>query len=96
MSFFQAGLGSSFSRRGVLAGTLFAAISLVAPARARQSTTPESAGGGWTYADDAGTTISLPQRPERVVAYLPLAAALWDFGLQPVGYYGVALRPDGL
>ncbi len=95
VSFFKVGMHSSLSRRGALAAAALGAAFLAAPARARQSATPATGGGAWTYTDDAGTTISLSQRPERVVAYLPLAAALWDFGLQPVGYYGVALRPDG-
>jgi iron complex transport system substrate-binding protein len=40
-------------------------------------------------------TVTLPARPERVVGYLPLASALWDYGLRPVGVYGTTLRPDG-
>jgi iron complex transport system substrate-binding protein len=59
-----------------------------------QESTPD-ASGEWTYIDDAGVTITRPGRPERVVAYLPLAAAFWDYGLRPTGYYGTALRPDG-
>jgi len=59
---------------------------------AAQGATPEA---GWSSTDDAGITISLPEAPQRVVAYLDLAAALDDFGAKPVGYFGQPLRPDG-
>jgi iron complex transport system substrate-binding protein len=49
----------------------------------------------WTFVDGAGETITLPARPERVVAYIPLAAALWDYGVRSVGTFGIAQRPDG-
>lgn len=59
-----------------------------------QDATP-AASGEWTFVDDAGVTITLPGRPERVVAYLPLAASLGDVGIHPVAYFGIALRSDG-
>ena len=63
------------------------------PARvAAQDATPEA---GWSFTDDAGVTISLPETPDRVVAYINLAAALDDFGAKPAGYFGQPMRPDG-
>ena len=53
------------------------------------------AGGPWEYTDDLGKKISLPQRPQRVVAYVSGAAALWDFGVRPVGLYGPSANEDG-
>ncbi|MEU8362846.1 ABC transporter substrate-binding protein [Nonomuraea sp. NPDC048882] len=44
--------------------------------------------GSWAWTDDRGKTISLPQRPQRVVAQSGAAAALWDFGVRPVGVFG--------
>lgn len=58
-----------------------------------QDATP--AGEGWSFVDDAGTTIEREQMPERIVAYLPLAAALWDFGIESVGIFGSTHKPDG-
>lgn len=57
--------------------------------------TTGAAGGPWIFTDDRGVTIELPQMPERVVAYAPIAAALWDSGFHPVGVYGTTLRADG-
>lgn len=80
------------SRRRVLGG--LAAFSLVGfPARATaQDATPTP---GWSFTDDAGVTISLPEAPRRVIAYVNLAAALDDFGAKPLGFFGQPLRPDG-
>ena len=55
----------------------------------------EAGGGAWSFTDDLGVTIELPAMPERVVAYIPIAASLWDFGVRPVGVYGTTLRADG-
>jgi iron complex transport system substrate-binding protein len=79
---------------------LLTALSVVAlspafPAAARQHAATPAASGEWTYTDDAGVTITLPRRPERIVAYLPLAASLWEFGIRPVAVYGMTRRPDG-
>jgi iron complex transport system substrate-binding protein len=54
-----------------------------------------STDGEWTFTDDRGTTITLPQQPERVVSYVPIAASLWDFGVRPVGVFGTTVRADG-
>ncbi len=50
---------------------------------------------GWTYTDDRDRTITLDQRPERIVAQVNVAGALWDFGIRPVGVFGPATLPDG-
>lgn len=89
-------LAGALSRRRLLAGSLGAALLAAHPVAARQEGTPGAGETGeWTWTDDAGQTFTLPARPERVVAYLPVAAALWDFGVRPVGVYGPTRRPDG-
>ncbi|MFT4036904.1 MAG: ABC transporter substrate-binding protein [Thermomicrobiales bacterium] len=81
------------SRRSLLAaGAALALAARLRPAAAQDAT---PAASGWTFVDGAGDTISLPAMPERVVAYLPLAAALWDYGVRPAGIFGAATRPDG-
>ncbi|MET9422336.1 MULTISPECIES: ABC transporter substrate-binding protein [unclassified Streptomyces] len=55
----------------------------------------KSASGPWTFTDDRGKKISLPKRPERIVAQSHPAAALWDFGIQPVGLFGPQKTADG-
>ncbi|MEU9123494.1 ABC transporter substrate-binding protein [Streptomyces sp. NPDC048506] len=48
----------------------------------------------WSFTDDAGRTVRRDRRPRRIVAYTTAAAALWDYGIRPVGVYG-ALRKQG-
>ncbi|MFI6516452.1 ABC transporter substrate-binding protein [Spirillospora sp. NPDC050679] len=56
-----------------------------------------SSGGPWSFTDDRKKQISLKARPQRVVAYVGAAAALWDFGVrdQLVGVYGPAKLANG-
>ncbi|MFE5719610.1 ABC transporter substrate-binding protein [Streptomyces erythrochromogenes] len=51
--------------------------------------------GPWSFTDDRGKKIELPKRPERIVAQSHPAAALWDFGIQPVGLFGPQKTDDG-
>jgi iron complex transport system substrate-binding protein len=89
-------LRALIDRRRLLTALSVVALSPALPAAARQdAATPAPALGEWTYTDDAGVTITLPAPPERVVAYLPLAASLWEFGIRPVAVYGATRRPDG-
>ena len=59
---------------------------------ARSSTTSE---GGWSFEDDRGVTASQPSRPQRIVAHVGAAAALWDYGIKVVGTFGPRQRTDG-
>lgn len=90
----MAGLGN---RRQFLAGAAVMGVFGPRTARARQDGTPtaESPGGEWTFVDGAGETFTLPETPQRIVAYLPIAASLWDVGIRPVGVFGTTRRPDG-
>ncbi|MFC7615189.1 ABC transporter substrate-binding protein [Actinokineospora soli] len=54
-----------------------------------------AAEGPWEFTDDRGTKISLPERPKRIVAQVHAAAALWDFGVKPVGVFGPQRTADG-
>ncbi|MCA9864162.1 MAG: ABC transporter substrate-binding protein [Thermomicrobiales bacterium] len=49
----------------------------------------------WSFTDDRGMTIEISSRPERIVAFSPVAAALWDLGRQPVGVFGPFTNADG-
>ncbi len=51
--------------------------------------------GPWTYTDDLNNTVTLPQRPRRIVAYIGAAAVLWDFGFEAIGTMGPIRTEDG-
>lgn len=55
----------------------------------------ETSDGPWEFTDDRGTKITLPSRPKRIVAQVHAAAALWDFGVRPVGVFGPQELADG-
>lgn len=84
------------SRRRLLAAAPALALASVVAGRgsAFAQATP-AADGGWSFVDDRGNTLSLPARPERVVAQSASAAALWDYGVRPVGVFGPQRNPDG-
>lgn len=84
-------LPASLSRRQVLAAT--AGLSLMARPVRGQSATPT--GSGFSFTDDRGQTVTLPDIPRRVVAFSPIAGALWDLGVRPVGVFGPLTGPDG-
>lgn len=84
--------GRGVTRRQMLGGLAIFSLASIPVGAAAQDATPTA---GWSFTDDAGVTVSLPEAPQRVVAYVNLAAALDDFGAKPVGYFGQPLRPDG-
>jgi len=51
--------------------------------------------GPWELTDDRGETITLDEPPQRIVAYVSAAAALWDYGIRPVGTFGPQRLEDG-
>ncbi len=95
---------STTTRRALIAALSVAALPVAARrASARQDdATPAAADaaqpaaeGEWSFTDDRGETITLPARPERIVAQSGSAAALWDYGIRPVAVFGPQRNPDG-
>lgn len=86
------------SRRVMLAASVGVALTVTGarPVLGQDATpgaTPTSS--EWRFVDGAGESIVLPSMPERIVAYVSLAASLWDYGLRPVGNFGAPVNPDG-
>src|SRR3569833_4104827 len=94
MSVFQGGAG--LSRRGFLIGSggLGAAAALTACGSGGDEK-PAVASGPLEFTDFRGQNASRDQRPSRVVAYVSSAAALWDYGVRPVGVFGPQKTADG-
>ena len=91
----ERGVRSGVMTRRRMVGSLGALAVLAGPRSllARQAT-PEAGAGGWTFTDDAGKTLELPERPLRIAADLNAASALWDFGIRPVAVAGYTVDTD--
>jgi iron complex transport system substrate-binding protein len=48
----------------------------------------QSEGGPWKFTDDRGVEVSLDGPPRRIVAHEYALAAMWDYGIRPIGVYG--------
>ncbi|MCA9877535.1 MAG: ABC transporter substrate-binding protein, partial [Thermomicrobiales bacterium] len=84
------------SRRTLLAASAGLSLGLGLRLAVAQDATPATDGeAAWSFVDGMGETLTLPAMPENVVASLALAAALWDYGVRPVGIFGTPLGPDG-
>jgi len=59
-------------------GAAFVALAVFAGAATAQE---------WSFTDGAGNTITLPNPPERIVAFSSSAAGLMQFGIEPVGIF---------
>ncbi|RPE43689.1 iron complex transport system substrate-binding protein [Streptomyces sp. Ag109_O5-1] len=44
--------------------------------------------GPWTFKDDRGTTVKLDKAPANIVAFVGVAAALYDYGIDVKGVFG--------
>lgn len=88
-------IGRQFTRRAVITiGVIFAAQpsrASLALAQTPQATPTSS----WTFTDDRGIAVSLPERPDRVIAQISAAAALWDYGIRPIAVFGPQNLEDG-
>lgn len=63
-----------------------------APGAASQESSPSA---GWSFTDDHGVTVELPELPARILADVNAAAPLWDFGIRPQGVFGWNVYEDG-
>ena len=84
-------LATSLHRRKLIATGTVSALLAGLPTLTRAQT-PVS--GEWLFTDDKGATISLPETPQRIIADLIAAAALWDFGIRPVAVFGWDVNAD--
>jgi iron complex transport system substrate-binding protein len=85
------------TRRGLISSALLAAFLIACRSRDDDAATTPEATGPWEFTDDHGVNVSLPSRPQRIVAFAGAAAVLWDYGIrtQIVGLFGPQRRGDG-
>ncbi len=86
-------------RRIILSGAAMAAAVgglRAIPTRAQDATPAATPGNGeWSFTDDKGVTVTLPQRPTRLAIDVNAAAPLWDYGIRPVALFGWNVNADG-
>ncbi|MDO9377997.1 MAG: ABC transporter substrate-binding protein [Nocardioidaceae bacterium] len=88
---------SPVRRRSFLLGGLATAAVLAVPACGSSASDDASgavADGPWSFTDDRGETVELDTTPRRIVGLGDAVAALWDFGVEPVGTFGVLSIQD--
>jgi len=51
--------------------------------------------GPWTFKDDRGQTAKADKTPSNVVAFVGVAAALYDYGIESKGVFGPTRTKDG-
>ncbi|WP_458243934.1 ABC transporter substrate-binding protein [Streptomyces sp. MAI_2237] len=92
------------TRRGVLAagGALGLGAALAAcgddDAKSGSSGSGETAAaksGPWSFEDDRGQTAKKDEIPSNIVAFVGVAAALYDYGIQVKGVFGPTKTKDG-
>jgi iron complex transport system substrate-binding protein len=84
------------SRRAFVMGSAAIAGAAALGRVAAQDASPEAGTeAGWSFTDDKGVTVTLPEAPKRVVIDVNPAAPLWDFGIRPVAVFGWLANPDG-
>src|SRR3954447_17125118 len=84
------------SRRGFLFATGGVAAAAVLAGCGDDTPAGSSSGSGaWEFTDDRGKKITRDKRPEKIVAYVSSAAALWDFGIHPIGVFGPQKTESG-
>jgi iron complex transport system substrate-binding protein len=84
------------SRRGFLFATGgLAAAAALAGCGDDSPSNASSGSGAWEFTDDRGVRVKRDKRPAKVVAYVSSAAALWDFGVRPIGVFGPQKTESG-
>lgn len=89
---------SCLTRRGVLAAGGAAGLgALLTACGTGGSAAGNGGGGGWSFTDDRKKKVTTDGRPERIVAFVGTAAALYDFGVdeQIVGVFGPTKQKNG-
>src|SRR5688572_10698578 len=88
---------TSTRRRFVAAASgLVASAPFIGRVGAQEGTPSASpAARGFSFTDDKGVTVTLPERPAVIVADVSAAAPLWDFGIRPVAVSGWTSGGEG-
>lgn len=92
---------TSLSRRGLLAAGGAVGLGAVLAACGDGDSKESGAGsesaksGPWTFKDDRGLTAKAEATPKNIVAFVGVAAALHDYGIEVKGVFGPTKTADG-
>jgi iron complex transport system substrate-binding protein len=76
-------------------GLLAAACSSSSDAAGDDGGSDAAAEGGWSYTDDVGTTVTLDEAPDTIVAETTVAGGLWELGITADATFGPLTKADG-
>jgi len=76
-----------FTRRAIVGASL-AATAIGLTGATGRAQTPSPASGEWSFTDDKGVMVTLPELPKKLVLDVNVAAPLWDFGIRPTALFG--------
>jgi iron complex transport system substrate-binding protein len=74
-------------RWGAVGAVVLVAVALAACGSDSDNGGEPAATGPWTYTDGAGKTVTLDERPTRIIAHAYSAAALMEYGITPIAIY---------
>lgn len=93
------------TRRGILAAGGALGLGAVLAACGDEDATSSSTGSGketaaaksgpWSFKDDRGVTAKTDKVPANIVAFVGVAAALYDYGIDVKGVFGPTRTTDG-
>ena len=87
------------TRRGLLAAGgalgLGAALAACGDGDAKSGGTTAATSGAWSFKDDRGQTVKADKVPSNIVAFVGVAAALYDYGIQVKGVFGPTITKGG-
>ncbi|MER5553598.1 ABC transporter substrate-binding protein [Streptomyces sp. NPDC002793] len=92
---------SPISRRGLLAAGGAVGLGAVLAACGDGDETSRTSGSGaeesgpWSFEDDRGQTVEAESVPKNIVAFIGVAAALHDYGVEVKGVFGPTKTSDG-
>ncbi|PZH11334.1 ABC transporter substrate-binding protein [Streptomyces sp. NTH33] len=94
---------TTLSRRGILAAGGALGLGAVLAACGGEDAKSGGTGGGtaaaktgpWSFEDDRGQSVKAGRVPSRIVAFVGVAAALYDYGVRVEGVFGPTTTKDG-
>src|SRR5688572_19474912 len=89
---------NKITRRSTIALGAAAGFAVAGLGTAAAQSTPETSSatdGEWSFTDDRGVTVTLPQAPQNIAGHARVAGALYDYGISIPIVLGTLEKEDG-